>query len=92
MESKEVNLTKIHEEKYYDRNEHGVLISQVTNDNPPLEKLSDPPKLILEPLSCGLEYIFLGDNEDIIPYEEINPLVCKPNRYYEKDDPRHLHT
>ena len=76
-----MSLTKIHVEKYYDRDEHDALITKVTYDNSSLEKLSDPPKLISEPLPFSLEYPFLGDVEVIIPYEEINPLICKPNIY-----------
>ena len=55
------------------------------NDDPPLEKPSDPPKKILEPLPCGLEYTFLRDIKDTIPYEQISPVICKPNIYYKKD-------
>ena len=58
-ESKEVSLTKIHVEKYYDRDENDALIHQVNYDNPPSKKLSDPSKLILKPLPCGLEYTSL---------------------------------
>ena len=55
------------------------------NDDPPLEKPSDPSKKFLEPLPCGLEYTFLRDIKDTIPYEEINPVICKLNIYYKKD-------
>ena len=60
----------------------------MTYGDPPLKKPSEPPMPILEPLPCELEYTFLGDIEDIILYEEINPLVFKPNIYHEESDPR----
>ena len=31
----------------------------VTNDDPPLEKPSDPPKPILKPFPCGLKCVFI---------------------------------
>ena len=35
----------------------------VTDDHLSLEKLSDPPKVVLEPLPSGLNYAFLGSDE-----------------------------
>ena len=82
-----MSLSKIHVEKYYDKDEHDALISHVTYGDPPLKKSSEPLKPILKPLNSRLEYIFLGDIEAITPYEEINLLICKPNIYYKEDDP-----
>ena len=44
-----MSLTKIHAKKYYERDEHDELISQVTYGDPPLKKLSEPLKQILKP-------------------------------------------
>ena len=41
----------------------------------------------MKPLPSRLEYTSLGDIKAIIPYEEINPVIFKPNIYYKKDDP-----
>ena len=38
----------------------------VIDDDPPLEKPSNPPKPILKPFPCGLKYSFLKSN-DICP-------------------------
>ena len=60
-ESKEVSLTKIRVEKYYDRDEHEKILLLVIYDDPPLKKLSDHLKSILKSFSSRLEYTFLGD-------------------------------
>ena len=102
-EPKEMSIIEIPLEKHYDRTiqdapyieeivEHENILPLVINDNPPLEKLSEPLKPILEPLSSMLEYASLRDIEVVIPYEDINLVICKLNIYYEKDDPRDLYS
>ena len=53
-DSKEVSLTKIQVEKYYDRDEHEKILPLVIYDDPPLKKLSEHLKSILKPLSSRL--------------------------------------
>ena len=48
-------------EKYLDEDMQDALMSQF-DDDPFLEKPSDPSKLILEPLLSELKYPFLGEN------------------------------
>ena len=80
-EPKEMSLIEKPIEKHYDRSrqdtpyideliEHEQILPLVINDDLPLGELSDPLKLILEPLPCSLKYTFLGDVEGIIPYEK----------------------
>ena len=88
-ESKEVSLTKIHVENYYDRNEHDALMSQF-DDDPFLEKPRDPPKLILEPFPNELKYAFLGENSTwpiVIPssiFEQVEEMVLNALRKYKE--------
>ena len=43
--------------------EHEKTLPLVINDKPPLEKPSDPPKLILEPMSSELKCVYLRDDK-----------------------------
>ena len=42
----------------------------------PLKKPSEPPKPILKPLPCGLEYTLLGDTKGITPYDNFSTKAC----------------
>ena len=78
-EPKEMSIIEIPRDKHYDRAMHDTtyikelvehrstwneeVLPLVINDDPPLEKPTDPPKLISEPLPSELKYVFLRDDK-----------------------------